>query len=228
MKKLVLILFFALFLASLFSIRATKSFFTDTEKATGNILSVATEFSTTPSPTPTPAQQPGDVVINEINWSGSSLSTADEWVELKNMTSNPIDISGWVIENLGESSSPNITISSGSIPANGFFLISNNVETSSKINIVPDFVTTSISLANEGEQLRLKSNTNVLIDSANSTSGGWFTGEDPSPGPAKSMERNDSPGDGTVAGNWHTATSQTNMDGDAAELATPRVANSTP
>ena len=38
-----------------------------------------------------PAYQ--DVVINEVMWMGSSSHTADEWIELRNMTSHDIDFS---------------------------------------------------------------------------------------------------------------------------------------
>jgi len=127
MKKLVLILIFALFLASLFSLRATKSFFTDTEKATSNILSVATEFSSTPSPTtspsPTPTPITNHLVINEVYYdvaSGKGIETDNEWVEIYNPTDGAIDISGWKIcDNTYCDTIP----SSAPIPANGFAVI---------------------------------------------------------------------------------------------------------
>lgn len=229
--------------AGLLGIKATNSLLTDTEETTSNTLSTATTFaspSTTPlpsptpssSPTPSPTPGPGSVVINEIMWTGTQGDSADEWVELRNMTSSTIDLSNWVVENLGEGggSSANITIPVGkSIGPNGFFLISNDSKGTSSINVDPDFQTSDVSLLNPGEQLRLKDSGGTLIDTADNDGGGWFAGDDP-PGqnPKKAMERNNTPSDGTVAGNWHTATSQTNMDGDAAELATPKAANSAP
>jgi len=55
MKKIALFLAFFAFFATAFWIRTTKSFFNDTEKITGNVLSVATNWI---SGTPTPTTQP--------------------------------------------------------------------------------------------------------------------------------------------------------------------------
>jgi len=55
MKKIALFLAFFAFFATVFWIRTTKSFFNDTEKITGNVLSVATSWI---SGTPTPTTQP--------------------------------------------------------------------------------------------------------------------------------------------------------------------------
>jgi len=229
--KLIL-LFPIIFAVGLLGIKATNSFLSDTETQTGNTISIAESFGPTPTPTPspTPTPGPGDIVINEIMWMGTQGDSADEWVELRNMTSNTINLSNWVVENLGEGSgaSANITIPIGkTIGPNGFFLISNDTKVTSNINVDPDFQTTDVSLLNSGEQLRLKNSFGTVIDTADNDGGGWFAGDDP-PGqnPKKAMERNNVPGDGTVASNWHTATSQTNMDPDAEELATPRAANS--
>ncbi len=41
-----------------------------------------------------------DIIINEIMWSGSTISSADEWIELKNTTTHDIDISGYKINYL--------------------------------------------------------------------------------------------------------------------------------
>ena len=227
--------------------KTTNSYFTDAAQSPTNNFTVgsfpslsptptsedptATPTNTvTPTPTPTGSQNqtvnPGDVVINEINWAGSTVGpTGDEWIELRNMTTNNVDISGGVIENLGESATPNITIPSGkSITSLGYFLISNNIKSSSHINIDPDHTTTEISLDNGGEQLRLKTSTNILIDLANGLSGPWFFGT--SVNPKKSMERNNTPSDGAINTNWHTALSAINLDAGASESASPRAANS--
>lgn len=207
-------------LMSLVLVYSTFAFFSDTETSTGNVFQAAASF---PSPTP----EAGDVVINEINWVGSSESGNDEWIELFNATASPVDLTNWVVENLGTGSGPgaNITIPSGTIPAGGFFLISQFNKAGSLINIDPDFITTSISLSNGGEQLVLKSNTATIIDTANG-SGEWFAGDNSNP--KKSMERNTPLGVGTVSGSWHTATSAVNMDLGEVELATPKAANSAP
>lgn len=163
----------------------------------------------------------GSVVINEIMWSGSNAVSSDEWIELKNNTSSTIDLTNWSIENLGNSSTP-ISIPSGIIIPNGYFLIANNLANNSIINVDPDFQTPSIELINTGEQLILKDNKGLTIDTAND-SGPWFAGDNAVPN--KSMSRNSPSGDGTLSANWHTSTTSQNLDIGATELATPQTAN---
>lgn len=157
---------------------------------------------------------------------GSQGNSADEWIELRNMTNNTIDISNWVVQGLGTGTPGNIAIPSGkSIPPNGFFVISNDTEATSVMSVTPDHVV-GISLLNPGELLILRDSGNNIIDSANRTDD-WYAGEDPSgQNPKKSMERNLTPGDGTVTGSWHTTTTQVNIDAGKGELATPKAANS--
>jgi hypothetical protein len=191
---------------------------------------VTPTITATPSSSPTPTEtltptppEAGSVVINEIMWMGSSISDSDEWVELKNMTGSPIDLSNWVVEKLASGSS-NLTIHSGTIPANGYFLISNYAKTGSIIDVDPDMVTTDVSIANSGELLILKNNISTIIDSADQDGGGWFEGDNGAP--KKSMERNNPPGDGTISTNWHTASSSFNLDPAATESASPKHENS--
>lgn len=199
---------------------ASGAYFSDSEISIENIFAAAESYDETPPPIQ------GSVVINEINWGGSNGDGNDEWIELKNMTNSAIDISNWVVENLGLGGpNANLTIPSGStIPANGFFLISNDNKDNSKINVDSDFVTSSVSLNNDGENLILKDNLNNVIDDANGT-GSWYKGSNSTP--KKSMERKNPPGDGTISGNWQTATTHTNMDasGTTDEFATPKAEN---
>ena len=45
----------------------------------------------------TPAA-PLDIVINEVAWAGTSVTTtSDEWIELYNNTGNPVDLTGWTL-----------------------------------------------------------------------------------------------------------------------------------
>ena len=149
----------------------------------------------------------GNVVINEIMWMGShtppSANTSDEWIELRNMTATDIDLAGWTITNLGTEPSPIITIPSGTIPAGGYFLISNHPVTSSGIadSIVVDYQTTGIQLLNSGEVLTLKNNSGTKIDET--PTGTWAAGSNTG-SLRKSMERNNIPGDGTTTSSWHT------------------------
>lgn len=39
----------------------------------------------------------GRVIINEVAWAGTPASPADEWIELRNLGSIPVDLTGWTI-----------------------------------------------------------------------------------------------------------------------------------
>lgn len=206
------------------------SYFSDREVSSANNFQVGIWVTPTPTPTSTPTISPGDVVINEIMWMGTQGDAADEWIELRNMTSSVIDLSNWVVDNLGSGVTNDIVIPAGkSIAPNGFFLIANDTKETGNHNVDPDLVV-NVSLQNPGEQLRLRTSAGgTIIDTADNDGNDWFAGDDPGgQNPEKSMERNDTPGDGTVVSNWHSATIQVNMDPGERELATPRAANSAP
>lgn len=209
------------------------AFFTDRATSSGNTFTAAAVFPSpiptvtpTASPTPTPTEAPlQTVVINELMWMGSSASSDDEWIELRNMTDNDIDLSGWKLfgARVGDAV---LTIGSGTISANGFFLISNfsDADSNSILDVSPDLVTTQLQLDNSDLQVILRDNIGTLIDVVDDASGLPLAGS--SVAPRKSMERKDPPGDGTLAANWHTSTGQVNLDEGASEFATPRAENS--
>src|SRR3989344_3891492 len=89
-------------LVSVLGIKYTSAFFSDSTPSTLNTFAAASVFPTpTLAVTPTPtirSIQPGDVVINEIMWMGTQGDSADEWIELRNMTGGVIDISNWVVD----------------------------------------------------------------------------------------------------------------------------------
>ncbi len=111
-----------------------------------------------------------DVVINEIAWAGTSSTTpADEWIELYNNTVLPIDITGWTL--IAGSTTPSITLS-GTIPANGYFLLERSDDTAVS---VPADQTFTGGIANNpgGDSLELRDNLNNLVDTANIGGGTW-------------------------------------------------------
>ena len=197
--------------------------------AAGNeIVSSDQTFTTNPHPVIS-----GDVVINELMWMGTSLSTADEWIELRNMKDYEIDLSGWQItRKFGGTEVLMLTIPSGkTIAANGYFLISNYQSSSSQINdsIISDLITTAVALNNSDLQIKLYKDdwTNItnLIDSADDGIGSPAAGDNTF---KYSMERNDTPGDGTQASSWHTCVdpaSSSFWDAGASERGTPGGAN---
>ncbi len=201
------------------------AFFSDSASSLNNTFTAASVFPTptpTPTPSPTPTPGAGDVVINELMWMGSQGNSADEWVELRNMTGSVIDISGWTLTDVGPGVN-DITIPTGkTIPANGFFIISNDTEAGSVMSVTPDYVV-NLSMNNNGEQLILMNSAAVTIDTADNNGSDWFAGLNSTP--KKSMERKSPPGDGTISSNWHTATTTVNLDVGATESATPKTTN---
>ncbi|MDP4009273.1 MAG: helix-hairpin-helix domain-containing protein, partial [bacterium] len=141
------------------------------------------------------ADLPKTVVINEITWMGTNVSTADEWIELYNPGSTPVDLSGWKLE--AEDGTPSINLQ-GTISAGGFFLLERtNNETVS--DITADLVYTG-ALEDAGENLRLYNSEGALTDWVNASSG-WFAGKKEG---RISMERIDAEKSGSDPANWHS------------------------
>jgi hypothetical protein len=162
-------------------------------------------------PPPSHVVVPGDVVINELMWMGSSGDSNDEWIELRNLTDYDIDLSNWDIENGGSGSGPGSHLeipSDHKIKANGFFLITKKQWADTAVNLTSDLAgdqglanKASMNLLNTGEQLTLKDQDGNVIDTAWQNGVAWPAGSN---GTIKqSLERNDIPSDGTIAGNWH-------------------------
>ncbi|HYD35408.1 MAG TPA: lamin tail domain-containing protein [Vitreimonas sp.] len=162
-------------------------------------LSEVSSSGTTSTPV---SVQAGDVIINEVMWMGSTTGPADEWIELRNMTSADINLTNWTVEGLGTGGA--LTITSGTLPANGYFVIANSAAASSALLNEPHFVTSTVELANTGEQLILKDSSAALIDQT--PAGVWAAGSNTAQ--KRSMERNNTPGDGSDVANWHSCDSQ--------------------
>ncbi len=127
----------------------------------------------------------GEVVINEIGWSGSAASSADEWLELLNVTSRTITLTNGLI-----TSTNGLHIQLvGTIAPHAYYLIE-RTDDQTISDITADLIASfGHGLINEGDTLFLSFN-NLLIDTANLTGGAWPSGS-ASPN-YTSMERRDS------------------------------------
>ncbi len=156
----------------------------------------------------------GDIIINELMWMGSSVSQADEWIELRNMTDRDINLKDFKIEKYdGSEYDPMITLPDKIIPAKGYFLISNfapgSEDSQLKSGVVADYVTTAVDLNAGHLQLQLIDAHDNPVDEA------WDYAFDLSDGEGEglhdnaslkyySMERTSVPGDGTDPLSWYT------------------------
>ncbi|MFA5967443.1 MAG: lamin tail domain-containing protein [Patescibacteria group bacterium] len=177
------------------------------------------------------------IVINEVAWAGSTVSIADEWIELKNTTDEEIDLIDWEIRRLdanGQQKVAMVTINIGQnhlIPASGYFLIANNGKDyqfgggPSVLNIDPDYIDTAVSILDNPFKLFLYDQSDQIIDTAGDgqSSGVNFCGIK-----GVTMERNIAYGPGGEKTNWHEATAAINLDTDRPDLGTPLAENSLP
>jgi hypothetical protein len=170
----------------------------------------------TPTPTPaalaTPAPE-GAVRINEVAWAGTRASSSDEWIELFNPGSEPIDLHGWHLTDGGD-----IDASlAGELPPGGYFLLERSDDHA--VADIPAEVIYHGSLSNDGERLELVDPTGAVIDVVNRHGGAWPAGEAEA---HASMER-------TLSGGWGTYSGYGGNGRDAGGYpiaGTPRQANS--
>ncbi len=156
----------------------------------------------------------GDVIINEISWSGSDATDTDKWIELRTTSTSPIDLQGWTIKNV-IAGNATLTIdiafcSTTTIQADGYFLISNATSGFSQIadNIAVQCATDTINLIGSyllNGPLLLQQGETLIDQTPASTTAAWPAGA-AAPGPATStMARNFSIADGSATSSWHTA-----------------------
>jgi MYXO-CTERM domain-containing protein len=155
-----------------------------------------------------PAAGPGDVVINEVAWSGSVAAAGDEWIELYNNTDQPVDLDGWmIVDDQGYASETTYPISASdcaggdcTIPARGFFLI--ELDDAAVSDMDADLQVAALALDDPGDSLTLTDDQDTVIDFLDCAeeSGGWYAGAS-TPEPL-SMERVDPAAGGDTAANW--------------------------
>lgn len=123
------------------------------------------------------------IIISELAWMGTEISSSDEWIELKNNTENDIDLTGWMLE--AQDGSPLISLT-GIITSGGYFLLERTNDDSAP-NISADQIYSG-ALSNNGEVLELRNADNNIVDSINA-SDGWPAGDNST---KQTMEKNNS------------------------------------
>ncbi|MFH0834401.1 MAG: lamin tail domain-containing protein, partial [Patescibacteria group bacterium] len=158
--------------------------------------------------------EPGEVIFSEIGWAGSTTSSADEWLELQNISNKIFNLAGWKI--LGAATSGgDFEIPAGTLEPGEFFVVANYSADDSALAIDPDFVSTNLSLSNSSFEIILKDYAGTTVDSAGD--GGAPPAGASGATPASMLRTPDLSG-------WRTATESVNFD-TAANLGNPGVAN---
>lgn len=169
------------------------------------------------------ASDPPSVVFNEIAWRGSSVSTADEFIELKNMTGDPIVLDGWAIYDEAKSKEM-LKINLTTIAPDGYFLIANNEKGHefsagiSFLDIEPGLVDSSVSLSNSDFKISIRDDTGQIIDIAGD-GGAPFFGEHN--GEISSMQRIDYLGYADFEAAWVPTKERKNIIDSVTDYATP-------
>ena len=145
-----------------------------------------------PTPITIPLIRP--VIINEVGWMGTKASSDDQWIELHNVTGDPVDLTGWILTanppRLGTNGVLDLSNTSGTnhtIKPFGFYIIAQNKDVFTYQNttyLTVDQVDSNLSLdgcSDCGDALRLISPPpGGLIDEANNYDyypGPWPAGE---------------------------------------------------
>ena len=134
------------------------------------------------------------VLINEVAWMGSTISANDEWVELKNISNQNINLSNWQLINKGRQIEINLSQLKNKNLASGGFIILERTDDNSAPNVKADLIYAG-ALSNSDEGLRLFDGECNLMDEVLAGSS-WLAGDNYL---KKTMERN---------GNdfsWHTS-----------------------
>lgn len=153
------------------STTTTKSTTTTTTKqttTTTKLTTTTTKLTTTTTLSPNfcsfyTAQTPlrNKIIINELAWMGTTQSANKEWIELKNISSETIDISNWQL--IDKDEQIKIIFSVNTRLNSGQFLILERTSDDSVPTIAADFIYTG-SLANTNEGIRLFNNSCQLQD----------------------------------------------------------------
>jgi len=117
-----------------------------------------------------PAHSP--VIINEVAWMGSATGATHEWIELRNTSATPVNMSGWQI--LNENERLHITLPQQSVFDQPYMVLARGAA-SVALELDAPFIFTG-SLRNSNEGLRLYDNECNLIDEV-SIAAKWPAGD---------------------------------------------------
>lgn len=152
------------------------------------------------------------LILGEIAWAGSSRSTADEWLELWNLSDEDLNLAGYRLR--GATANEIVFEENQVIPTKNVFVIGNYSASDPKsaLALEPNAVTTSIALSNSELKIELIAPDGNVIDTAGN---GSVPPAGDSPTKASMIRQPD--------GSWLTATTTVNMDEGLSDLGTPNI-----
>lgn len=159
------------------------------------------------------------LMIGEVNWAGSSRSSADEWMEIWNVSDEPIALNGYRL--IGAGGMNDLVFSDGHIILpHQSFLIANYAasDTKSSLEAVPNIVTSTLSLPNDRLTLELRAPDGALVDQVGSNAAPVAGSTTPQ---KSSMIRVSGQRATGAVDEWESATSSVGMDMDVDDLGTP-------
>lgn len=159
------------------------------------------------------------IMLGEVNWAGSSRSTADEWLEIWNTGADVHSLDGWSLE--GASEEALVFDATHRILPQQAFLIANypSESTKSALAQAPDLITSAVHLSNDGFHLILKDDNGTTEDELN-TAGKPSIG---SSQPSTSMVRTSENTEIELELVWKNADTSRNLEEEENNLGTPGI-----
>lgn len=120
-----------------------------------------------------------DVEIGEVAWAGTKASWADEWIELRNLTDEKVDLTGWKIiwegaeVNLGKEAGNTIELKQSALGP-GEVLLLERTDDKTVSNVKADIIYKG-SLANSGEKVVLENDSGEKVQVIDAREG-WPAG----------------------------------------------------
>jgi hypothetical protein len=145
------------------------------------------ESSSFPTP-PLALTSASSLVITEIMKDPTAVSdSAGEWFEVRNVTSQPVDITGWLLTD-GGSNNHVIASTNGPVvvPSRSYFVLGINANATTNGGIAVDYKYSSFTLGNGADSVQLFNPSGVLVDAVSYDDGIFWPD---TPGKSLSLDR---------------------------------------
>jgi hypothetical protein len=145
------------------------------------------------------------VLISEVMWMGSPLSSMDEWIELHNTSAEAVDLSAWEVRGLGAAGSSYFIPQGTVLPPLEHLVIARYQpgSASTLLAYLTRWLSGSISIANSNESLKLVTADGVMVDEV--TFAKWPAGSNALP--KRSMQRISFLSNGSDSASWYSCDS---------------------